>query len=133
MFGIIKETGVDDEGLKEFYDQYFSYPLYRDVDNEVYKALGSRSIFSSSTTYNPFKLYRAFNNLKLRLKEKNVEGNMKGEGLVAGGLILYDKAGKPVFVYEEETGSPIEMDQVKEALEAVKSNKPIKGDASTEL
>ena len=31
IFGVVKEvTGVDDVGLTEFYDNYFTYPIYKD-------------------------------------------------------------------------------------------------------
>ena len=55
-------------------------------------------------TYNPFKLVSEAVTVKKGLSEKKVSGNIKGEGLVQGGVIIFDKSGKPRYAYEEETG-----------------------------
>ena len=40
----VKETGVDDVGLLEFYEKYFKFPLYKDDELQIYKAQGNRKI-----------------------------------------------------------------------------------------
>jgi hypothetical protein len=92
LWAIVKETGVDDVGLVEFHDQYFSFPTYKDVDLSVYQAFGNRRIGLS--TWNPIRLYRGFKEMGKRLKEKGIDGNLKGEGMIQGGLLLFDKDGK---------------------------------------
>mmetsp|Transcript_1550 Transcript_1550/g.3844 ORF Transcript_1550/g.3844 Transcript_1550/m.3844 type:complete len:132 (-) Transcript_1550:297-692(-) len=121
MFGIIKETGVDDEGLKAFHDDYFPYPLYRDVNSVFYKAMGNRSLFSC-ISYNPFKLWRDLKAMSQRTTDKNIEGNMVGAGLITGGLILYSSSGEPLHVYNEETGTPFDLDELRTILESAKSS-----------
>ena len=119
VFGIIKETGVDDEGLLEFYNDYFSYPLYLDQTKQFYKALGSRQL--SLPTFNPIKLWKGFSDLAKRMEEKNLTGNMKGEGLVQGGVIIFDKIGQPRAVYLEETGKQMPVDDIVQAMKTIVS------------
>ena len=54
-----------------------------------------------------------------RLKEKEVEGNMVGEGLVLGGVLVVDKAGSIQYMYKEETGSEVPVEEIKTALGAL--------------
>mmetsp|Transcript_6054 Transcript_6054/g.9175 ORF Transcript_6054/g.9175 Transcript_6054/m.9175 type:complete len:85 (-) Transcript_6054:218-472(-) len=75
------------------------------------------------TTWNPLRLYRGYKDMSKRLKEKTLEGNLVGEGLVQGGIIIFGKDGKPKYAYEEETGSEIPVDDIVAALNAVKSGK----------
>jgi hypothetical protein len=120
MFGVVKETGVDDEGLSVFHDDHFSYPLYKDEGLVFYNDFfGKRKIALS--TYNPFKLYSGYKSMTKRLKEKNLEGNMVGEGMVQGGLIIFDKAGDAVYAYEEEIGSELVLEDIITALKAVQA------------
>jgi len=46
LFAVVKETGVDDAGLLEFYEKYYSYPTYRDADWSFYTALGNKKLYS---------------------------------------------------------------------------------------
>ena len=128
MFGLVKEIGVDDEGLTEFYKNSFPFPLYKDDGlvfyNEFY---GMRKL--KLTTWNPLRLYRGFKEMNTRLKEKNLEGNLTGEGLVQGGIIIFDNSGKAKYAYEEETGKEVPIDDIVAALKAVSG----KNAASNEL
>jgi hypothetical protein len=45
---------------------------------------------------------------------------MKGEGLVQGGIILFDKAGVARYAYREETGSEIPIRDILLAIRAVR-------------
>lgn len=58
-----------------------------------------------------------------RLNEKGLEGNLKGEGMVKGGIIIFDKNGAAKYAYTEETGTPLPIDDIKAALEAVSNEK----------
>mmetsp|Transcript_29248 Transcript_29248/g.69631 ORF Transcript_29248/g.69631 Transcript_29248/m.69631 type:complete len:126 (-) Transcript_29248:105-482(-) len=115
LFGTVKEVGVDDEGLAEFHNEHFDFPLFKDDGLVLYNDFfGKRSI--KLTTYNPMKLYRGYKDMNKRLKEKKLDGNLKGEGMIQGGLILFDKNGDAKYAYEEEIGSPINIDDVVAAL-----------------
>ena len=48
------------------------------------------------------------------MKEKNIEGNMVGEGLILGGVLVVDRTGRVTYSYPEQTGSPAPV----EAIEA---------------
>ena len=121
LFGIVKEVGVDDEGLSAFYNDHFTYPLYKDDGLVFYNDFfGKRKI--KLTTYNPFRLYRGYKDMTNRLKEKELEGNMVGEGLVQGGLIIFDTNGKAVYAYEEEIGSELKMEDIVAAVKAVQTD-----------
>lgn len=113
----MKETGVDDIGLNEFYQKYYKFPIYRDEKKETYQALGNRSI--SLPTWNPFKLYSGMKQLNLRMKSKGLDGNLKGEGMIQGGIFIFNKVGELQYVYEEETGSEIDMNKIIDAMKVI--------------
>lgn len=123
LFGIVKETGVDDEGLAEFYWESYPYPLYRDEEMIFYNEFfGGRKL--SLPSWNPIRLYRGYKEMTKRLNEKNLSGNLKGEGLLQGGIIIFDKDGKPAYAYQEETGSDIPVEEFLTAVHAVKNKSP---------
>jgi len=122
MFGVVKETGVDDEGLRAFQKDHFTFPLYRDENLDFYRAFGDKKITSTmswSTLLNPYKMYKGLKEVGKRMKEKNIEGNMIGEGMKTGGIIVFGKDGEPKYAYPEITGSPLETDDILAALRDV--------------
>lgn len=89
---------------------YFNYPLYKDETQSFYKALGSRKL--KITSWNPIKIYRGIRDMNKRLSSKGISGNMKGEGLVQGGVIIFDNSGTARFAYREETGSEMPVEDI---------------------
>jgi len=117
VFGVVKETGVDDEGLSSFKKEYFDFPLYRDDEYDFYGALGGRRVKMSSL----FGMLFSGNSLRNRWKEKNITGaNMVGEGIKQGGVIVFGKDGKQRYAYEEITGTVVPTDDLVAAVNAVK-------------
>ncbi|CAJ1944291.1 unnamed protein product [Cylindrotheca closterium] len=90
-----------------------------DESLKFYEALGNRSI-TEHVLYNPFKAISALRRHMSRLKEKKIEGNLKGEGLKSGGLIIFGKDGSPQFMVPEQTGTPFDEDELLAALETVR-------------
>ena len=118
IFGIVKETGVDDAGLVEFHRDYFPYPLYRDQGYALYKALGDRKV--GVGLWNPFSIPFLLFDAWQRLTSKNIGGNMKGEGIVQGGIIIFDRQGQPVAMYQEKTGVDLPVTDLVNGLQYVK-------------
>lgn len=123
IFGVVKETGVDDEGLLEFQTNYFQYPLYRDTTFDFYRALGDRRV-GMEIMWNPFSLFSILCETWQRIRDKNIEGNIKGEGLVQGGIIFFKK-GKPRYVYEENTGSDLPVANLVAVMDAMREEKEL--------
>jgi AhpC/TSA antioxidant enzyme len=131
LFGIVKEIAVDDEGLLDFHDQFFNYPLYMDSSTQFYKALGGRKITTLST-WNPLRIYRGFKAMADRLKAKpDLQGNLKGEGLVQGGIIVFDPKGDARAVYQEATGGEIPSEDIITSLKALLEEEAVRKDDMT--
>lgn len=119
LFAIVKETGVDDQGLAEFHNRYFNYPLYCDKAYNFYQALGDRKV-GVQFVFNPMAFLDLICNAYTRLTSKQIEGNMKGEGFTQGGLIFFDPDGKPKYTYEEQTGRDIPIRDVASVINAMR-------------
>mmetsp|Transcript_9213 Transcript_9213/g.12055 ORF Transcript_9213/g.12055 Transcript_9213/m.12055 type:complete len:80 (+) Transcript_9213:420-659(+) len=72
-------------------------------------------------SWNPFKIWRGLKEVGKRIKEKNISGNMKGEGLIQGGIIIFDKNGKARYAYREETGFEVPVNDIIAAARMAKS------------
>ena len=118
----LTSSSQDDEGLRAFQNDHYSFPLYRDENLDFYRAFGDGKITDSMsywTLLNPYKLYKGMKEMGKRMESKNLEGNMVGEGLKTGGIIVFGSDGKPKYAYKEITGSPLETDDIVAALRDV--------------
>jgi hypothetical protein len=127
LIGIIKEVApvagakTDAElGVGEFQTEYFNNnPLYMDSKKEFYTYLGDKSLLSQPlSTWNPFKLYSDFKSLTARLETKKVTGNLKGEGLLKGGILIVHPTRGLLYTHEENTGSEMPYDEIMAAFAA---------------
>lgn len=76
LFALVKETGIDDEGLRDFYNEYFTYPIYKDQERVFYTALGSGKI---SLGFNPLGIIKMIQDSFKRIRELGVKSwNLKG-------------------------------------------------------
>lgn len=120
VIGIVKETGIDDEGLVDFHDKFFRFPLYRDQSFAFYHALGDRKV-GLGVLFNPLSLIYALCDAYQRITSKNISGNMKGEGLIQGGLIVFSSDGVAKLMYQEQTGLDLPVTDICGALEHIRS------------
>jgi len=97
-----------------------SYPLYCDKSYAFYQALGDRKM-GLGALLNPFSLFGIVCDAFNRLTSKQISGNVtKGEGIVQGGIIIFDKNGEPSCMYEEETGNDLRVAEIAAALNGVR-------------
>jgi AhpC/TSA antioxidant enzyme len=117
-WGIVKEIDADPTGLAEFQELYFNRaPLYRDVELKYYEAFGKQKI-NMLPYYNPFKLYQWFRTISNRMKSQNIDGNLKGEGLIKGGLLIFVK-GELKYAEDEPFGEPLNTEALKQVIQQV--------------
>ena len=121
MIGVIKETGIDDEGLLEFKNKFFPYPLYLDLDLFLYKALGSNRLSVFRLLYSLVFQRRKMKVLSNRHKGKDIDGNLSGEGLLQGGVIIFDAHGRPRYAYAEKNSyQVVPINDLVAALNAIR-------------
>jgi hypothetical protein len=129
--GIIKEVAPTSQaandtvlGVGEFERQYFGGgAVYLDEGKQFYGFLGDRKLISTRNVFKalvrPLKTWRSLRAVGDRMKSKGIEGNMVGEGLLLGGVLVVDRDGRVTYSYPETAGEPAPVDAVDEALDAL--------------
>lgn len=130
LIGVIKEvapvSGAETDeilGVGEFQHKYFlDYPVYMDAERKFYALFGNKSLLAQPLhSWNPFTLYSDFQTLGARLKAKGVTGNLKGEGLLKGGVMIVSAAKGVQYIHEEMTGHVMPYDDFKAALDGLEA------------
>jgi len=113
-FGCVKEINVDNEGLLSLYQNHFRFPFFRDTNWNIYKVLGHRRVSI------PTALWR-YRSAKTRWERKGLRGNMvgSGEGMVLGGVMVFDRKGQLQYAYKEEFGMELPVDEIRTAIQTI--------------
>lgn len=108
----VKLVGVlhENRGITAFRPFFPGGQLFLDPDRGIYKAMGDLYLGLGG-----FFLPSVWSNLR-RAKDKQVEGNMEGEGRYLGGLLIVEN-NNVVYEYKEKVwGDHAPLDQVTKAL-----------------
>ena len=112
-------------GVAAFADDYFCGPLYQDPEKAFYTALGNKPVFSVGTLgkalLNPRKAMRSMKEMNERHEAKGVEGNMKGDGLARGGVMVIDPNGEVRHVFYEDPGAGVPEEECALIVEAARA------------
>jgi len=120
----VSGAATDDElGVGEFQQKYFgSNPLYIDHKRAFHKAICGKSLLSQPLpSWNPYRLWSDFKALSARHSAKGLQGNLKGEGLIKGGLFIIDPRRGVVYTHEESTGSCMPYEEIEEVVRSLLS------------
>ena len=75
---------------------------------------------SWSTLFNPFKAYQGIQKMNERMTSKKLKGNLIGEGLKTGGIIIFGTDGQPKYAYPEITGQELNVKDLLCAIQSVR-------------
>ena len=125
VFGILKETNVEDDALEVFHRKYFHFPLYRDD--------GEWSIFKNLLGDRKLTVWRMFQKapaLARRYSRKGIENIPFGGDLwTKGGILIFDRTGTLRFVYYEQYGDELDEMAIRWGIE--QARKVTEGTAAT--
>lgn len=110
--GIVKEK--EDNGILDFYNKYFKFPLYQDPKWKTYKALGSRKITTGQIIVRVLKWPMVA--AKRLIKSERGGSDMKTQG----GILIYDRTGNLRYAYQEQYGEPLDMESIQAAIDAAR-------------
>ena len=118
LFGIIKETGVDDKALTNFYTKFFPFPLYKDTDRKAFQFLGNRKI-------SVWKLLRTAPRMLRRYHEMGIENiPFGGDIWTEGGIMIFNKKGHLMYVYYEQYSQELDTEALRLAIEGCIAGEP---------
>lgn len=117
--GIIKETSTTtNDALLDFYNNYYTYPIYKDAKWTIYKeTLGNRKV--------PLvKFLLAFRMMNRRYVENNIVNiPFGGDLFTQGGVLIFDKDMKLRSIFHENYTQLLNMYEIRCAIE--EARKPL--------
>ncbi|KFO31777.1 Prostamide/prostaglandin F synthase [Fukomys damarensis] len=115
----VRLVGVGPEalGLQEFQDGgYFSGELYLDESKQLYKELGFKRYNSLSIL--PAALGKPVRDVAAKAKATGIQGNLSGDLLQSGGLLVVSKGGDKVLLHftQKSPGDYVSRKSILQAL-----------------
>ncbi|XP_004639658.1 prostamide/prostaglandin F synthase isoform X1 [Octodon degus] len=115
----VRLVGVGPEalGLREFLDGgYFSGELYLDESQRLYKELGFKRYNSLSIL--PAALGKPVRDVAAKAKAAGIQGNLSGDLLQSGGLLVVSKGGDKVLLHfiQKSPGDYVPRESILKAL-----------------
>ena len=102
----------------------FCGPLYHDPERVFWEALGNEPIFSLGTLgqalLRPLKLRRELQEMGARQAAKGVAGNMNGDGLAKGGILVIAPDDQVCHVFKEDPGKGVPSEEMAALLSAAR-------------
>lgn len=122
MIAVCKEVESEGQaslGISDFEKKYYCGPVYHNPALEFYSALGSQKLGVPwrKVLLSPVSAMRGLKSMNARIKGKGIQGNLKGEGFLKGGVLVISRDDEVLFSYQEQTGSGI-SDETAEAIAA---------------
>lgn len=111
LTGVLKETKGIQSSIRDFYSNYFTFPLYLDEGWDLYHTIGNKKL-------SVFKMCARGPALEVRYAKKGIRNiPLGGDLFTQGGVLIFDKTGKLKFVYYETFGKPLDMEAIKWAID----------------
>ncbi|MBZ3882463.1 Prostamide/prostaglandin F synthase [Sciurus carolinensis] len=110
-------VGPETLGLQEFLDGgYFSGELYLDESKQFYKELGFKRYNSLSIL--PAALGKPVRDVAAKAKSLGIQGNLSGDLLQSGGLLVVNKGGDKVLLHfvQKSPGDYVPQESILQAL-----------------
>uniref|UniRef100_A0A8C5L2Q7 Prostamide/prostaglandin F synthase n=1 Tax=Jaculus jaculus TaxID=51337 RepID=A0A8C5L2Q7_JACJA len=110
-------VGPETVGLQEFLDGgYFSGELYLDESKQFYKELGFKRYNSLSIL--PAALGKPVRDLAAKAKAVGIHGNLSGDLLQSGGMLVVSKGGEKVLLHfvQKSPGDYVPQENILQSL-----------------
>lgn len=108
-----EDDGPEGLGVGEYQRKYFDgNPVYWDEDQRFVKEMGNRQIQFKfkAPWWQPWAIWSEIQDGLQKLQDKGVDGNMKGDGLIQGGVICVGPGSQGVtFTHFEENDLDVGM------------------------
>jgi len=108
-------AGVDDQALLQFYQNYYRFPLFKDSDWKIYKAMGGRKLSF-------WKAITSIPRLEARYKKKGIPNiPFGGDIWTQGGILIFDKEGNLRHTIYETYGEELNIDEIRAAIQEART------------